>query len=72
MSAAATEVLDLLSRQIIDVGEALRLLKAIKNSSRRPAGPMPDIQMPYEPEIWMEAAGAGLRPQFGYGNIIMK
>jgi hypothetical protein len=72
MSTAAAEVLDLLSRQVIDVGEALRLLKAIGDSSRRRPNPAPGILLPYEPEIWMEAAGAGLRSQFGFGQLIMR
>lgn len=71
MSTAAVEVLDLLSRQIIDIDEAIRLLKAVRKSSGRASkivAPLPDFD---ESEVLMEMFTASKRSAFGTGNIVL-
>jgi hypothetical protein len=72
MSTASVEVLDMLSRQIIDIDEAVRLLKAIKKSAGRPPGaimPLSDIN---GSEALMEIFSAAPRSQFCTGNLLTR
>ena len=72
MSTAALEVLDMLSRRTIDVDEAIRLLKAIRNNTGRLIGAAVPAGAVGGDDILMELVGSSPRPQFGYGNIIMR
>lgn len=72
MSAASVEVLELLSRQRIDVDEAIRLLKAIKKASGRIAGDKIPIPAINETNALMEMVGSACRPEFSFGNIIAR
>ncbi len=72
MSTAAIEVLDMLSRNTIDIDEAIRLLNAIKRSAGRKIRAIFPASAVNESEVLMEVVGAATRPQHGYGNIIMR
>ena len=72
MSAAAVEVLEMLSSRMIDLDEAIRLLKAIKKATGRTMATDLPASSELETQILMEMVGSSIRPNFGYGNIIAR
>jgi len=72
MSTAAVEVLEMLSSRMIDVDEAIRLLKAIKRGSGRGLIDILPLPTGYEANVLMEMTGSALRPEFSFGNIIAR
>jgi len=72
MSTAAVEVLEMLSSRMIDLDEAIRLLKAIKKATGRTIATGLPASSELETQILMEMVGSSIRPNFGYGNIIAR
>ena len=72
MSAEAVEVLEMLSHRMIDVDEAIRLLKAIRKATGKMTInriPAPTVN---STDALMEMVGSALRSEFSYGNIIAR
>jgi len=72
MSTAAVEVLEMLSSRMIDLDEAIRLLKAIKKATGQKMATDLPVSSELETQILMEMVGSSIRPNFGYGNIIAR